>query len=100
PVAAPGRQGARGDVVGTRIAEDHFRDALGRNLAAKAAEHDGELTLVVHPLAEVGWPNDGVTWPGNCRRRLEENDRLFRCLGAHFPSVLGVVPADAAHLAP
>ena len=45
---------ARGDVVGAGVAEDDVLDALARDLAAHAADDDGQLGLVVQLLGEGG----------------------------------------------
>ncbi len=51
PLTVLGLQVARGDVVGDGVAEDHLGGVLGGDVAADAADHDGELGLVVHVLA-------------------------------------------------
>ena len=66
---------------------------------AAGADDDGELDLVVH-VGAAGRDADGVARADHRGRGLEEDQRLLRRVaGGHLRDVLGVVLADADHLA-
>src|SRR5262245_21105262 len=99
PLAVLCLQVTSGDVVRAGIAEDDLGDAASWNLPAEPTDHHRELTLKVDPGTEFSWPLNGVVRPADRRRWLEEDDRLGRRLTAHFPCMIGVILADADHLA-
>src|SRR5215472_7765498 len=99
PLAVSGLEVTRGYVVGAGIAEDHIGDAVSRNLLRQAADHHGKLAFVVDAIAEPRGPQNGITRSGHGRRRLQEDDRLLWRLASHLSGVVGVILADADHLA-
>ena len=72
--------------------------ALERDVLADPADHDGQLALVVHVL-RLARQHDRVAGADHGGVRLEEHQRLGRRLAAHLGGVVGVVLADADHLA-
>jgi hypothetical protein len=89
---------AGGDVVGAGVAEHDLQRPLARHVAAQPADDDGELGLVVDVRA-AGRQRDRVPGPDHRGVRLEEHHRVGRRLAAHLGHVVGVVLADADHLA-
>jgi hypothetical protein len=88
---------AGGDVVGAGVAEDDVLDALARDLAAHAADDDGELGLVVQFVREGG-VLDGVAGADHRGGGLEEGDGHLGDLVAELRGVLRVVAADGHDL--
>ncbi len=88
-----------GDVVRAGEPEDDVQSPLHRDIPAQTPDDDRKLTLVVDPLA-VGGKDDRVTGADHARRGLQKEQRaLRRGVATHLPGMVGIVLADAQHLA-
>jgi hypothetical protein len=65
------------DVVGHRVAEDVLECALGRNVAAGLADHDGELHLVVELLRHGRIETIASPGPITASGALRKNSESF-----------------------
>src|SRR3984957_11684811 len=84
---------ALGDVVGEAIAGDDVERLVLAQVAGARADDDAELDFPVE-LGRIPRDDGVVVRAAQARRRLVEDDRLFRDRHAGFGGVVGIIQPD------